>query len=133
MRGWLVSVPLIALVLGGAVALAHEGHTKEHNHPYPKRDFSLRRGAALYRQYCAQCHGRNGYNPDPPAYMDPRPSNFLDRQYMVMKSRIDLFEAARDGRPGTRMRPWADRLSEDELWDVVSWIEHLFTHEAHKR
>jgi mono/diheme cytochrome c family protein len=106
-----VIVPLV-----GTTAFAHEGHKKEHNHPYPKQNFSLKRGAELYRQYCAECHGKTGYNPGPfPPYMDPVPTNFLDREYMVMKSRIDLFEATRDGRPGTRMRAWKDRLSEEEI------------------
>lgn len=125
---------LITVLLAGTLSFAHEGHKKEHNHPYPRKNFSLKRGAAVYEQYCAKCHGQAGYNKGPfPEYMDPVPTNFLDREYMVMKSRIDLYEAVMEGRPDTRMRAWKERLSEEEGWDVVAWIDHLFNHVAHTR
>lgn len=125
---------LVVVTLVTTVLLAHEGHKKEHNHPYPKKAFSLKRGAALYRQYCADCYGETGYKKGPfPPYMDPVPTNFLDREYMVMKSRVDLFETTWDGRPGTRMRAWTERLSDEEIWDIVAWIDHLFNHAANSR
>jgi len=108
---------------------AHEGHKAEHNHPYPTKEFSVERGKVLYDTYCSSCHGKNGDGNGPAAAsLRPRPTNFLDLKYMPMRSRVDHYEVIAGGRLNTAMPPWKDTLSDEEIWHVIAYIEHLFNH-----
>ena len=111
--------------------LAHEGHMMTHNHPYPTKKFSEERGRKIYVANCAACHGVNGDGKGPAAgALKPRPTDFLDLKYMPMCSRVDHYYAIANGRPKTTMAPWKGSLSENDIWDVIAYIEHLFNHQA---
>ena len=110
-------------------AFAHEGHMVEHHHPYPKKYFSIESGKKIYESSCASCHGAIGDGRGPAATsLKPKPTNFLDLQYMVMQSRVDHYEAISNGRPNTSMAPWRNTLSDKQIWDVIAYIEELFNH-----
>ncbi|MBT5366628.1 MAG: cytochrome c [Nitrospinaceae bacterium] len=111
-------------------AFAHEGHMMMHNHPYPKMEFSEEKGKNIYAKNCASCHGQNGDGKSPvAAALNPKPTNFLDLKYMPMRSRVDHYEAIANGRAKTTMAPWKNILSENDIWNVVAYIEHLFNHQ----
>ncbi|MFQ5692249.1 MAG: c-type cytochrome [Nitrospinota bacterium] len=123
-----VIVAALGLFLRGG-AFAHEGHRMAHNHPYPKKRFSVAEGKVIYQKYCASCHGKNGDGKGPAAAaLKPRPTNFLELRYMSMRSRVDLYESIANGRPNTAMSPWKGTLSEKEIWDTIAYIGHLFNH-----
>ncbi|MFC1491297.1 c-type cytochrome [Nitrospinota bacterium] len=117
-------------LLSPSFIFAHGGHKVEHNHPYPTKKFSVENGKKIYASYCASCHGMNGDGKGPAALsLKPRPTNFLDLKYMPMISRVDHYDAIANGRPKTAMAPWKNTLSDKEIWDVISYIEHLFNHQ----
>ncbi|MBI4737192.1 MAG: c-type cytochrome, partial [candidate division NC10 bacterium] len=56
-------------------------------------------GEALYRQYCAVCHGATGEGdgPNAPFLEDDRPRDLTDARYMARLSDRDLTEVIRGG------------------------------------
>ncbi len=124
-------VPLLAFsIYGASISSAHEGHKMEHNHPYPKANFNMKNGEGLYNKYCASCHGVKGDGNGPAALaLNPKPTDFLDKAYGVMRSRVDYYESIMNGRPDTTMPPWKGTLSERDVWDIIDYIEHLFNHQ----
>lgn len=128
----LVSPIIVAAVVFTLSSLvsAHEGHKAEHNHPIPKKKFSIKAGEKIYKQYCTSCHGKQGDGNGPAAVsLSPKPTNFLDLKYIPMRSRVDHYEAIANGRRGTPMPSWRVMLTDEQIWDVIAYLEHLFNHQ----
>ena len=89
----------------------------------------LQRGAELYTQNCAQCHGTSGDGAGPAAqYLTPRPRDyrkgifkFNSTGYGNKPSREDLLRTVRQGVTGTSM-PSFDRLPPSDLEAVVDYV-----------
>lgn len=84
-------------------------------------------GAEVYQQFCAVCHGdrgdamtraRRGLNPPPRDFTTTVARAELSRQRMI--------HAVTNGRPGTAMMPFVDRLSDAEIAAVVDHIRKTF-------
>ncbi len=101
-----------------------------------------RRGAALYAQHCAQCHGRDGqgaalgtgvtlsrerpFPVNPPAITNPG--------FLASASDRLLVYTILHGRPGTIMPGFAARgLGSQEAADLVAQLHRLGTRQGHKR
>lgn len=82
-------------------------------------------GQALYAQHCAGCHGLSGdgLGPDIKDLIVP-PANF---QAMKSRSKTDmeLFLAVKQGVLFSPMHGWADRLSDEQIRDVLTHIRSL--------
>jgi cytochrome c oxidase cbb3-type subunit 3 len=81
-----------------------------------------RRGESIYAQQCASCHGARGEGVDAvalanPALLATASDGFL--QYAVIH-----------GRTGTRMQPFAGRLTRAQIDDVVTHVRSLGTPET---
>jgi mono/diheme cytochrome c family protein len=84
----------------------------------------VRRGLALYRVHCVQCHGAPGVAPAPFALgLTPLPAPLVqtgrewppEQVYWVVKHGIKM----------TGMPAWEFRLSEEDLWAVVALVQRL--------
>lgn len=74
----------------------------------------LSRGAALYAQNCASCHGVTGDGRGPAATnMDPPPIDFTDRARARERSLFGLYQVVEQGLEGTAMPSFADLTPED--------------------
>src|SRR2546427_1194187 len=80
--------------------------------PLPKRPPSLERGALVYREQCAACHGESGRGDGPKAksLKGPPPANLADPAVMGNKSLLDIFRRIAVGTPGTAMPEFAEDL-----------------------
>ncbi len=89
------------------------------------------RGEALYRQYCAVCHGATGEGDGPNAAFleDDRPRDLTDARYMARLTDRDLTEVIRGGGGGvgrSRFMPaWGNTLSPQQVGDVVAYTRGL--------
>lgn len=93
----------------------------------PKKAPDLVRGAALYQENCASCHGAQGAGNGPAAAtLDPRPSNFTDEERMKQRSVFALYNVVSLGVEGTAMRAFAT-LSESERWALALYVSTLRT------
>jgi len=84
-----------------------------------------KRGEALYMQHCARCHGASGdgLGRDVKDLVIP-PVSF---QSTRSRSRTDmeLFLAIKQGVLFSPMHGWGDRLSDQDMWDVLSYVRTL--------
>ena len=77
------------------------------------------RGAALYAQNCASCHGASGEGPPPGlAAMDPPPIAFADRARARDRSLFGLYQVITQGLEGTAMQSFA-HLPEADRWALA--------------
>ncbi|MEG8223476.1 FTR1 family protein [Sphingomonas sp. HH69] len=79
----------------------------------------LNRGAALYAQNCASCHGATGDGRGAAARgMDPAPIDFTDQARARERSLFGLYQVIEQGLEGTAMPSFA-HLSPDDRWALA--------------
>jgi len=81
------------------------------------------RGAPIYAQQCAVCHGDAGLGDGPAGIgLEPAPSNLTDAKRLGRLSLYDLYSATTLGIEGTDMPAFADQLDERQRWDLAVYI-----------
>jgi mono/diheme cytochrome c family protein len=99
-------------------------HAKQIEAPSSFGTEQVRRGFCLYEAHCVACHGASavarqrwisGMEPSPPYLLD------ATRRW---KPR-ELFWIARNGIKMTGMPSWRDSMSDDQVWDVVAFLEAM--------
>lgn len=88
------------------------------------------RGAPIYAQYCASCHGPKGAGDGPLAQaLEPRPAHHNDGAYMNALANDHLFQVVKQGGASVGrsplMTPWGGMLSDAQIWDVVAYLRTL--------
>ena len=85
----------------------------------PSRVPDLQRGAALYAENCASCHGAKGEGPSPAfAALDPPPIAFAERDRARDRSLFGLYQVVTQGLEETAMQSYAS-LSESDRWALA--------------
>lgn len=80
----------------------------------PRATPDTARGAALYQERCASCHGASGRGNGPAASgLDPAPVDFTDRERARQRSIFALEQVIAQGLDGTAMSSFRDLSSED--------------------
>jgi high-affinity iron transporter len=88
----------------------------------PKSAPDLARGAALFGQQCASCHGVGGDGKGPDAKgMDPPPIAFADRVRADHRSVFALYQVIDQGLDGTAMASFAHLPAEDR-WALAFYV-----------
>jgi copper resistance protein D len=144
--GALLVVPLIALplliagargrrVLGGAGAallaaalasgvwlLAAPAHPTTYlRSPVRYAADSIARGAGLYREHCAECHGPRAHGDGPAAASLPvRPLDLAAHGSQHREG--DLYWWVERGIPGTPMPGYAGAIPESGVWDILNLV-----------
>lgn len=91
----------------------------------PRSPPSIARGAALYANNCAICHGTNGGGDGPnAASLDPPPIAFDDKARARERSAFALYQVITQGLDGTAMQGFAD-LPIEERWDLALYAGSL--------
>ena len=86
---------------------------------------SIARGARLYPENCASCHGAAGRGDGPAAAGLKVPPADLTASHVLDHSEGDIFWWLSAGIGESGMPGVADRLSEDQRWDLVNWVRTL--------
>ena len=92
---------------------------------------AIHNGERVYQSLCYNCHGRwgKGDNNDYMESIGHKPADHTDLGAMQKLSDRDFFIALRDGVKDERgwftMPPWASVLSEQDMWDVITYVRHL--------
>jgi high-affinity iron transporter len=85
----------------------------------------LARGAALYSENCASCHGATGDGHGPMAKgLDPAPIAFTDQDRARNRSVFGLFQVIEQGLDGTAMPSFA-HLSSGDRWGLAFYVGGL--------
>ena len=81
-------------------------------------------GAEVFRTNCATCHGPQGHGDGPAGQaLDPRPRNLAEIQARAGDD--FLFWRIHAGKPGTSMVAWKGILTDEQIWQLVSFIRTL--------
>ncbi|WP_295484079.1 FTR1 family protein [uncultured Pseudomonas sp.] len=103
--------------LGARLAVAYEVSQAPVITPDPAR------GASLYAQNCAICHGDTGAGDGPAGVgLEPAPANLRNVERLDQLSLFDLYNTLGLGIEGTEMPSFADQLDERQRWDVAAYI-----------
>lgn len=81
-------------------------------------------GGNVFKTYCVSCHGEGGKGDGSASQaLDPRPANLVE----VNKIAADdfLYWRINTGVLGTSMPAWKGVLTEEQIWQVVSFIRTL--------
>lgn len=81
-------------------------------------------GAELFQSNCAMCHGAGGLGDGPAGQsLEPPPGNLA--QVQAEAADDYLYWRIHAGKPGTAMLPWKNILTEEQIWQLVSFIRTL--------
>jgi mono/diheme cytochrome c family protein len=90
----------------------------------PFREEAAAEGAEVFRSNCESCHGPEGHGDGVASgSLDPKPKNLA----LLQESAGDdyLFWRISEGKPGTSMVAWKGILTEDQIWQTISFIRSL--------
>ncbi len=121
---------------------AEEGEDAEHEHfelpsayeglvnPVDGDTDAIAAGADLYVTTCASCHGDSGLGDGlAAAALDPSPSSLADAAMMAEMSDGYIFWRITEGGSmepfNSAMPPWGSAFSEDQIWQLVSYLRTL--------
>ncbi len=103
--------------IGAQLAVAYEVTQTPVITPDPTR------GAPLYAQHCAVCHGDSGAGDGPAGIgLEPPPANLRDSARLDRLSLYDLFNTLGLGLEATDMPAFADQLDERQRRDLAVYI-----------
>jgi len=87
---------------------------------------SLARGAQVYQQNCAGCHGLGGRGDGPEGLgLTPPPAALTDGVRLVAVSPLDFYRRTTIGVAGTAMPAFETRLSADDRWAAAAYATLL--------
>jgi len=126
-----VPMILVGLVLVGfylpsfRILLVTAYPTSFYRSPIAYTTESIARGARLYPENCASCHGAAGRGDGAAASGLKVPPADLTAAHVLDHSEGDIFWWLSAGIPESAMPGFADRLSADDRWDLVNWVRTL--------
>ena len=81
------------------------------------------RGAALFQQNCAFCHGADGTGKNwIGSFLEPHARD-LTADAIINQATERLEQVIRDGLEGTSMPAWKHVLSDNQIDDVISYLK----------
>jgi mono/diheme cytochrome c family protein len=93
--------------------------------PLPNASATLQRGAQVYAENCASCHGTKGYGDGPAGQqLSPRPADlgWLAHSHMVSDQYV-YWTVSEGGQPvGSAMPAFKGVLSQRDTWAVVAYV-----------
>ena len=82
------------------------------------------KGEEFFQTYCASCHGETGRGDGPASGSLAPPPKDLIRLHPLVGDDY-LFWRISEGKRGTAMVAWKGILTDDQIWQVVSFIRTL--------
>ena len=81
-------------------------------------------GAKIFKVNCEPCHGPQGHGDGAAGQvLDPKPKNLAE--FQAVASDDYLFWRISSGRPGTSMAPWKGILTDEQIWQAITFIHTL--------
>jgi len=95
--------------------------------PVPARPPSLARGAAVFHEQCAACHGETGHGDGPKSrsLTGPPPPDLGDPKAMAGVSTVDIYRKVLLGVAGTAMPQFEATLPDEDRWAVTAYVAAL--------
>jgi mono/diheme cytochrome c family protein len=99
-------------------------HAPKEKNPIQPTDGNLFDGARLYRDKCADCHGRpdnpeseygESFYPPAPQFLKVHPQLSDDQKFYIIRCGVRR----------TAMPAWGKIMADSEIWQVVAFLDHL--------
>jgi mono/diheme cytochrome c family protein len=107
------------------------------SNPLPRTRETVERGAKVYEQDCASCHGTTGLGNGPVGRtLSPPPANlaFLSQMPMVQWDPFMYWTVAEGGAQfGSAMPAFKGTLSKDDIWAVIAYVQARLPQTTAKR
>ena len=82
-------------------------------------------GSLIFERNCVRCHGQNGDgNGEEGAYLIVKPADFHSTE-SITKTNQELFATIKYGVVFSPMHGWSDRLTDQDIMDVIAYIRML--------
>ena len=92
----------------------------------PTKALDLADGRKLFGANCASCHGSLGRGDGPAAVnINPKPPALGDEHTMNAVTPAMMFRKISVGVTGTAMPAWAGKLTAEQRWNIVAYLESL--------
>lgn len=133
-RNWeskrLIGIPVILLIVSLAVALPPltiQAYPETYRRPpVPFDAISIANGAALYAQHCVECHGHQGMgNGIKSRTLSTKLPDLLTEPHTAEHTPGDFYNWITYGMVNTDMPGYAEKLSDEERWDLVNYVHAL--------
>lgn len=91
----------------------------------PQQWPDIKRGQNLFKNNCVSCHGATGHGDGIAAGgLEPKPTNFHDRDVIWGSSPFKFYNTIRLGVPGTGMAAFSN-LSDEDVWSLAFYLKSL--------
>ena len=101
--------------------------SKELKNPFKDDSIAVVKGRELYKVYCWQCHGENGYGDGAAGgALGQQPANFHSGRVRRQEDG-ELFWKLTNGKEN--MPPFKESLKEEERWQLISYIRKMANRE----
>jgi cbb3-type cytochrome c oxidase subunit III len=77
-------------------------------------------GGDLFKEKCSMCHGADGKG-----YAALKTPDFTDPKVQASLTDQEIVQTIKNGKKGTAMPAFADKLSDDEIQSLVTYIRSL--------
>jgi putative heme-binding domain-containing protein len=122
-----LSVFVVMLLVGSLTVLAQRGGGAGGRggaaagpaNPFLGNAPAIDHGREIYNQTCTTCHGPDG------AAGEMGPALGAPARRYAQGSDTQIFEAIKNGIPGTQMPPFGTQLGDDDIWKVAAYIRGL--------
>ena len=98
--------------------------------PIPTSADSIKAGRAIYAKNCAGCHGLQGKGDGAAAPKGSTPANLVSGKLKHGGTDAEIFKSIKEGigpKPMI-MKPWADKLSDEDIWNTINFVHDLAKH-----
>lgn len=119
----------LVLVLGAFVASLvpyYAARATEPTNPLAETPAVLASGKTIYQQNCVTCHGISGRGDGPAAQALPGLPGDFTQPHFATHTDGQVYGWIKGGKPGTAMPAFGEQLSEEQVWQVVSYIRSIY-------
>jgi len=125
---WLGLLALLAVIVGAGILTFHAARNwsatakaRKLKNPYPSTGDAIAAGMQVYTHHCRSCHGQYGVGKGEKAgELSVAPGDFTNARKMGGLADGELYWQITRGR--LPMPAFADKLNEQERWQVVDYI-----------
>lgn len=108
------------------VLVAAEGEESGPLNPYTASSKVIESGRVTYQNHCVSCHGATGQGDGPQAVSLPgEPADLTEHMVIGKHTDGQIFLWIRNGIPNSAMPAFGQELSEEEIWQLVTYLRTL--------
>lgn len=121
-----VAMLIVAFTAHAQTRAAAAPAAKTIKNPVASTPVSITAGAAVYKKYCAFCHGVTGKGDGPLAPKDADPSDLTDNDWDHGSTDGEIFTFIQNGGgPNSKMVAFKGKMPDQDMWHLINFIRSL--------